>query len=132
MNTLAPRFVLLAAIDDSPAADLVLAQAARMARATPGAEIHVLHVPDRFTHAPVTPRTFDLEEGRRFVDAKARRLQSDAGVRVIGHLLERDPVRAILQCAASIDADLVIVGPHHDRLSRALLGSVADKVANRA
>jgi nucleotide-binding universal stress UspA family protein len=133
MNTPAPRFVLLAAIDDSPAAELVLAQAAKTAGATPGTEIHLLHIPERFTPAPITSRTFDLDAGRRYLDAKAKQLRATVRAPVIAHLVEREAAHAILQIATSIDADLVIVGPHDKRgPERWLLGSVAQKVAQRA
>lgn len=132
MNTNA-RFVLLAAVDDSPAADLVLQHVARMAHAAPGAEIHVLHVPVRFTHAPITKHTFDLDAGRHYLEAALSNLQSATSVRAIGHLVEREPVHAILQVATSIDADMIIVGSHdHHGPARWILGSVAHKVAERA
>jgi nucleotide-binding universal stress UspA family protein len=128
-----PTFVILAAVDASPTADLVIARAAAIARATPGVELHLLHVPVRFTHATITPRTFDLDEGRRVLDAALAQLQTAAGLRVVGHLIEREPTHAILQLASSLDADLVVVGAHdHRGPERWFLGSVAQKVAQRA
>jgi nucleotide-binding universal stress UspA family protein len=133
MNSPNPRFVILAAIDASPTADLVMARAAAIARSTPGTELHVLHVPDRFTHAPITARTFDLDEGRRVLDEALARLQSASGMRAYGHMMERDPTHAILQLASSLDADVVVVGAQdHRGLERWFLGSVAQKVAQRA
>jgi nucleotide-binding universal stress UspA family protein len=128
-----PRYVILAAIDESTSADLVLAQTAQIARSTVGPELHVLHVPDRFTQADVTTTTFDLDHSRRYLDDQARSLRDMSRAPVIGHILEHEPATAILQLAASLDADLVVVGTSDKRgPERWLLGSVAQKVMHRA
>jgi nucleotide-binding universal stress UspA family protein len=135
MSLPAKRYVLVAAIDESPDADAVIAHAAVLARAVPGAEIHLVHAVARYpdAHATDAPFEIELERRRRFVDDRARHALQGAGVPVVGHLLERDAADAILQTAASLDADLVIVGTA-DRhgIERLLLGSVAQKVARRA
>ena len=117
-----PRFVVLAAIDDSPDADRVLSSAATFARSIAGGELHLLHV------SPGAPS--DVQ--RAYIDRRAREAQVTSGVPVTGHLNEGDPARAIIQTAASIDADLVIVGTHdHRRPTRWRLGSVSEKVSAR-
>lgn len=128
-----PRFVLLAAVDESAAADLVLAQTAAAARTTPGAEVHLLHVPDRFTHDVVKPTTFDLGHGREYMTACARRLREQTSAPIIGHVLEREPGAAIVQLAINLDADLVIVGTKDKSgPARWVLGSVARRVMEHA
>ena len=128
-----PRKVLLAAIDDSPIAKLVLAEAASIARTTPGAELHLVHVPRRYADAAAGAATFELEDARRQLDGFARDARAASGVTVVAHLVEREPGDAILRTAASIDADLVVVGTGDKRLAeRWLLGSVAQHVMQHA
>ncbi len=128
-----PRYVVLAAIDESPIVAKVLAQAAAIAAGTAGAELHILHAALRAAEADVTNVPFDLERHRRYLDERARDTQRLAGVPVVGHLVEEEPADAILQIAAGIDADLVVVGTSDKRGPALwLLGSVAQKVAHRA
>ena len=128
-----PPYVVLAALDATSMADLVLEQALRLAQGRLNVEFHLLHVPERFTRASLTERTFDLEDGRRHIDTYAARARAQTRASVIAHLVEHDPASAILQVAASIDADVVVVGSHDLRgPARWLLGSVAQKVAQRA
>jgi nucleotide-binding universal stress UspA family protein len=117
-----PRFVVLAAIDESPDADRVVASASTFARSIAGGELHIVHV------VPAAPTA----GARAYVDRRAREASATAGVPVTGHLNEGQPARAIVQTAASIDADLVIVGSHdHRRPAGWRLGSVSEKVAAR-
>src|SRR5579863_8013605 len=100
-----PRFVVLAAIDDTPDADRVVSSASRLARSIAGAELHLLHVaPGALT-----------DEKRAYIDRSARDAQVASGIPVTGHLTEGEAARAIVQTAASIDADLVVVGTHDHR-----------------
>jgi nucleotide-binding universal stress UspA family protein len=129
----AQRFVILAAIDESPAADLVVARTAALARNAAGAEIHLVHIPDRFTHARVSATTFNLDHASRYLEGKAREAHDASKVPVVGHLFESEPSSAIVQLAASLDADLVVVGTNDaSAAERWLLGSVAQKVMQRA
>jgi nucleotide-binding universal stress UspA family protein len=118
-----PRFVVLAAIDETPEADRVVASASHLVRSALGGELHVLHV------APA-----DITDAQRaYVDRYAREAQVASGVPVTGHLSEGDAARAIVQTTASLDADLVVVGTHDHRLAAPWrLGSVSAKVAARA
>jgi nucleotide-binding universal stress UspA family protein len=132
-TALTQRFVILAAIDESPAADLVIARTATFARNVPGAEIHLLHVPDRFTHAPVTATTFDLDHASRYIEGRVREAHGASSVPVVGHLFESEPASAVVQLAASLDADLVVVGTNDaPAVERWVLGSVAQKVMQHA
>ncbi len=136
MNTTQPgpsRYVVLAAIEESPIATRVLSHVASLVRGMRGAEVHLLHIPDRFTNADVTTMSFDLEHARSYIDDCVRTLHATSGVTAVGHLLESEPASATLQLAASLDADLIVVGTK-DRHGpeRWLLGSVAQKVMQRA
>jgi nucleotide-binding universal stress UspA family protein len=135
MNHLPVRYVILAAIDDSPMADAVLTQAAALTRAMPGAELHVLHAVTRAANADVTnvPFVTEFERHRVFIDRCAHDVAKRTSARVVAHLLEHDPSSAILQIAASVDADIVVVGTaDKGALERVLVGSVAQQVMRKA
>jgi nucleotide-binding universal stress UspA family protein len=125
--------VVLVALDGTPSADLVLERAVSLASALPNAELHLLHVPDRFTSAPITAATFDLHRAGRYIEACAERARAASGLTTIAHVVEHEPASAILHLAAQLDADLVVVGTGDKHgPERWLLGSVGKKVAERA
>ena len=70
------------------------------------------------------------------VDAVADFLKHDSPLtisRVVTHALSGSPAEELVWLAASINADLVVVGSHGRRgLSRLLLGSIAEHVVRRA
>lgn len=133
-----PRVVILAAIDSTAASDQVLATASRLATGMAGAELHLLHVID------VAPRdaspgdatfpstTKALEDARALLDRASAATQSFQG-RTVGHLAAGTAWREIVQLAANLQADLVVVGTHDRRgIQRLVLGSVAEQVAKKA
>jgi nucleotide-binding universal stress UspA family protein len=135
MNSSTKRYVILAAIDESPRAEAVMQHTATLARTTPGAEIHLVHAVSRNAEADKSNAPFAAELGRRraHLDERAREAVSLAGVPVVAHLFERDPAQAILQAAVSLDADLVVVGTADRKgLDWVLLGSVAQRVMRDA
>jgi universal stress protein E len=142
-----PRAVL-AASDLTPASDAVARAAARIAAAA-GAELHLLHAYEAvFPSFPSSPdRAFAPEEEppapvpfrARLAEAEAalwtqlRRAMPDAPA-PDGSAVEVDaPYRAILRRARQLDAGLVVLGPHRERLlADRLLGSTADRVIREA
>jgi nucleotide-binding universal stress UspA family protein len=126
----ASRFVILAAIDGTTGTDHVAASAARLARMVEGAELHVLHV---FDPAAEDVRPDRADRRRALVDAAASRAKTLGAPRVVVHLLESLPVHGILQTAADLAADLVIVGTHSRKgIERLVMGSVAEAVVRGA
>jgi nucleotide-binding universal stress UspA family protein len=124
-----PRAVFLAAIDDSSASVRAAAIAARF-MLLPGSEVHLLHVIPRregrsFDHAGA------IEEARALLQRTCE--ASGLGDAAILHINAGVPWREIVQLAADLHADAVIVGTH-DRgpLSRMVLGSVAEVVMRKA
>jgi len=118
------RSVVLAAIDASSAANLVVAAAAKLAQ--PPAELHVVHVielPD------MHKLTAQLEAARELLE----RATAASPVVATLHVAVGAPAKEILQVAAHLHADLIVVGTRElNALDRLLLGSVAEKVARRA
>ncbi len=131
-----PRFVLVVAMEASADADRVLDAACTYARTIAGAELHLVHAvepyeTDGFPVGEAHDRA--VTRGRSFLDEKARGALAQSGVTVVGHLRESPAVTAILQTAASTDADMVIVGTHDRKgISRWALGSVAERVMRDA
>jgi nucleotide-binding universal stress UspA family protein len=125
------RFVVLAALEGDFAEHVALV-GARFARAVKSGELHLVHV---ITLPPVrgaeAPSAFD--RGR----SRLERIGLFAGKihrgRVVGHLTDGDPSHEILQLAARIKADMILVGTHsRTGIDRWLMGSVAERVMRRA
>lgn len=132
------RTVILAAIDMSPESAKVVASAVDLARKTPGAELHIAHavnVRDSIRQEANSAQPYELiiAQHSDFLDESARVARADSGVTVIGHLVEDRAQRAILQTAASIDADLIVLGTHgRTGLARWAMGSIAEAVVRHA
>jgi nucleotide-binding universal stress UspA family protein len=126
MSTETERVVILAAIDATPAAAYVAHAAARFA--TPSVSLHVVHVID----APDTKHlTKQLEDARKILEAATRDLP--ATVSPIFHIAAGAPVIEILQVAANLQADLLVLGTQElSSFERLLLGSVVEPVTRRA
>jgi nucleotide-binding universal stress UspA family protein len=126
-KTQSERFVVLAGVD-GVLSDRVTLVAARFAAGIAGAELHLVHV---IALPPATASA--LPDGRtRLEDSAAKSRRVHAGV-VLGHLTAGDPCQEILEAAARLKADLVIVGTHaRSGLDRLILGSVAEHVVRRA
>jgi nucleotide-binding universal stress UspA family protein len=126
MSTEPERVVILAAIDSTPAASYVAYAAARFA--TPGVALHVVHV----IEAPDTKHlTTQLEQGRKILEAATKDLP--ATVSPIFHIAAGEPVVEILQVAANLQADLLVLGTQElSSFERLFLGSVVEPVTRRA
>ncbi|MEW5930248.1 MAG: universal stress protein [Gemmatimonadota bacterium] len=123
---------ILAATDLSEASDEVLRAAGALAACT-GAELHVMHAFDlpSAPHAGGEPPTWQgrLDEAERALDAQLRRALPE-GVRPASRAVEVYVAhRAIVERAAAVGADLVVLGPHRRRGGPGeFLGSTADRV----
>jgi nucleotide-binding universal stress UspA family protein len=126
--------------DFSECAEQAWALAQRLAK-TLGSEVVLVHV---LVEAPLYgegPWTMDrtrqvFEEARRWVSEQLDKKATDAngnGVTVRTVLRTGTPYREIVDLATDERADLVIIGTHgRGGMSRALLGSVADRVVRLA
>jgi nucleotide-binding universal stress UspA family protein len=125
--------------DGSETAKQAVAEAVRLAKAF-GAELHavtafkavrgakIAGAPDAAAKVwAVLPDDY----ARSIADEVAAELRI-AGVKAQTHMLERDPADALLEVAASVDADLIIVGSQGMTGAKRLLGSVPNKVAHEA
>ncbi|HEX3853411.1 MAG TPA: universal stress protein [Polyangiaceae bacterium] len=130
--------VIIAAVDTSPKASLVIETAARLARRNWGqAQLNILHVyktglldrpPPGGGHANELK-----EEARNYLDHHVRMARRQTTVPVSGQLAVGDPADEIVRAADSLSADLIVLSTHDSSgLERLLLGSVAEAVVRRA
>lgn len=130
----AVRTVILAAIEPSAASDQVIHTATAMSRIVPGADLHFVHIvnPGPPPHEMALSLTDLLSEGRGFLDGIVNKAMTETSCRVSGHLAVGVPAERIVQIAADISADLVIVGTHEKKGLSRVLGSVSQKVMLKA
>jgi nucleotide-binding universal stress UspA family protein len=126
---------ILIPLDGSPLAERIIGYATRLGTLV-GASYTLVRVVQPTTPAPGTRATSDEDEtehrreARRYLAVMAERLQ-DAGHRVTRTSVLVDPVpaTAIPGFARAVGADLIALATHgRGGLSRAILGSVADKL----
>jgi hypothetical protein len=84
--------------------------------------------------APALPTVTDvLEGGRHILDRLGKVAAERFPGKVVGHLAAGSPWREIVQFAANLHADLIVVGTHDRKgIKRLVLGSVAESVAKNA
>lgn len=132
-----PRYVILVGMafdeTDAPA----LQEAARVAALRPHSELHVVHavIEEGANTAAEQLLSVDgrLQEAPHEMQRRIEGLQAATPQRVIGHVRVGAPARAILQTAADLEADVVVVGTHQRRgFKKLVLGSVAAQVLQDA
>jgi nucleotide-binding universal stress UspA family protein len=123
----APRSVFVVAVDDSPASLRAVATAARFLM-VPGAEAHLLHVVPRLEGMAAA---IAIDNARELLERTCE--AAGLGTTPTLHINAGVPWREIVQLAANLQADSILLGTH-DRgsLSRMLLGSVAEEVMRKA
>lgn len=137
--TTSDRYVILAALQFDETGEVALQEAVRIARRDARSELHVVHViaPSLVRHERTGESTAiqaQLARApgkiREFVD----RACQGTGLHVIAHVRSGTPLRVILQTAADLDADVLVLGTHTQRsaLDRLVLGSVAQRVLQQA
>ncbi len=125
-----PRFVILAAIDDSASGLNVAQVGVNLAKTIPGGELHLVHVVN--LARDVDP-SLPLEQAREYLESTAMQAQAGWDGRILGHVSAGGPAHEILQMASRLSADLVLVGCHGRKgIPRLVLGSVAELVVRRA
>jgi len=138
------RFTIVVGIDFSDTGDLAFDNALQLANERENADVHVVFVEDELT----TPRTPAAASGRSSEsDEILERVQKRATERleaftkktqprmkhIVAHVRRGAPAEHIVQLAAHLEADLIVVGTHGRRgIRRMLLGSVAEQVLRLA
>jgi nucleotide-binding universal stress UspA family protein len=154
-----PRtYSIVVGIDYSEGSTMALQQAVRLAETHERSHIHVVHsIPGmpplghglaspELVMAAITPGTVPREiltaEMSRSMQSHVEKALTGFGtgnsakradVSWTMHLRQSDPTPAIVQLAADVEADLVVIGTHgRGWLTHFLLGSVAEGVVRRA
>lgn len=136
------RFVVLAAVDDSEACHGVVRTAANLARSVGGGELHLVNVlEDLPPPIEVVPRppglsitVWEMETAAsRRLGALATEARPHFKGRIVTHLAAGSAWKQVLQVAADLQADVIVVSTHgRSGVKRAVLGSVAETVARKA
>jgi nucleotide-binding universal stress UspA family protein len=127
-------------VDFAETGNYAIQEALRLARRSPGAEIHLVHA------LPKDPwiKEDGMARSSEAIEKAYRRLRETildlAGAlpdqweqKVSFHVRIGDAAEALHQVAVDVDADLVIVGTHGRRgVEKLLLGSVASKLVQSA
>jgi nucleotide-binding universal stress UspA family protein len=127
-------------VDFAETGDHAIAEALRMAKRSPGAEIHLVHVlpKDPWIKEDGLVRSFEAIEQAyqrlRQTVLKVAGVPTDSWEQQVSfHVRIGDAADALHQVAVDVDADLVIVGTHGRRgVEKLLLGSVASKLVQNA
>lgn len=134
---------ILMPIDGSPTSDKALDEAIRLAQLT-GARLRLLHVVDELSYVNGFEPAMNylneivplMQEAGEKLLAHARKKAEDKGVETDSVLIVGGPGRLwehVVEQAASVKADLVVVGSHGRRgLGRALMGSDAEQIVRHA
>jgi nucleotide-binding universal stress UspA family protein len=130
------RVVIVGAVDPTAASEHVIYTATGLAASLVGAELHfiqVVDIPTAVHGAYVSPVADLLREARVFVDGTTRAAATVFGGRTTGHVAVGAPAAEILQLAADVEADLIVVGTHgKEALARLVVGSVSRAVMSGA
>ena len=112
---------ILVPLDDSPEARVALPYAAALA--TPGTEIVLL---------TVVPSATDAGTARAGLETAAQRLRV-AGQTVRTEVVTGDPARCIVDMAADLRAEMIVIASHgRGAFGRLIYGSVADQVGRES
>jgi nucleotide-binding universal stress UspA family protein len=132
MSNPAPPFVVLAAVAFDDTGEHALRAAARSAELRAVSELHVVHVSSTATSdATLARASFGTIPDELY--ARIQAIPTLRPLKVTAHLRTGAPARAILQTAADIDADLVVVGTHkRTGIQKLMLGSVGEQVLRDA
>ena len=133
---------IVVALDFSDASGPVLEFAAKMAGVF-GATLHLVHVVEpepTYSAYGFTPEEFPAihvfqkearSRAKSALDEKRKALDGD--LKVETHLLEGNPMHALLEFGMEEGADLVVLGSHgHGVVASMLLGSVAEGLVRKA
>jgi len=134
---------IVAAIDFSHGTESILKAASKLAKALQE-HVYLVHVIDDtplYTMYGMYPEEIPaMAEYRELASGRAKRKMEDAktklegmGVAVVSEILDGQPQDAIMDFAAKVETDMVIVGSHgHSAIGSVLMGSVSSGLVRKA
>lgn len=141
MNTQSrPKFVIVAAVDETETAEAVIKEAASLAAAK-DADLHIVQAYQAYAPRGVYDDAEVAAIAEENQTERATRMQALVTLaqggcdpnRIWGHLVRGEAVDAVLGVANNVVSDLIIVGTHDYRgLTRFLLGSVSESISRKA
>ncbi len=124
--------VLLAGVDSTPSADLVIDAAVSFAKPSRDPHLHLIHVVPSL-HVDAVSASKVLESSRELLDRLGHRARDEGAAHVVTHLAIGEPWQQIVQMAEHLRADLLVLGTRGRRgLQRWMLGSTAEQLVRRA
>lgn len=124
------RFVVLAAVDESEFAPAVVRAAVNLTESVSGGELHLVRAVGLQNELDATR---PVRAGREYLEAMMVEARKLCAGRVTGHLSVGGAAHEILQLAARLNVDLLVLGTHGRKgIQRLLLGSVAEHVVRGA
>lgn len=131
------RYVILVGMAFDETDEHALREAARVAALRPHSELHVVHSVAEQGAITATTELMSidgrLKEAPVEMERRIQAIQAAWPQRVVAHVRIGAPARAILQTAADLDADVIVVGTHQRHgLKKVVLGSIASHVLQDA
>ena len=132
-NPQAVPYKILIAVAFDPTSESALLEGAKLARRTPGSELHIVYVASQSDDGGTLSLLPSADGPEPPAEALRRRVEfvwaQTGGMTVVAHIRSGDPAKEILQLAIDLAADLIVVGSHQrSGLQRLVLGSVAERV----
>lgn len=126
-------YVILAALSFDETGATALREAVRLAASNPEADLHVVHVYGQDFEQTRHGELLSAEQQRLAAPETLRRYVDEAVVettcKVTGHIRSGSAAPEILQAAADLDADVVVLGTHQSGgAGRFMLRHVAESV----
>jgi nucleotide-binding universal stress UspA family protein len=136
-NPQAVPYKILIAVAFDPTSESALLEGAKLARRTPGSELHLVHVASQSDVGGTLSLLPSADGPEPPAEALRRRVElvwaQTGGMTVVAHIRSGEPAKEILQLAIDLAADLIVVGSHQRTgLQRLVLGSIAERVLHES
>lgn len=137
MHDSSTSYVLLAALQFDDTGLRALREACRIAQRDSLAELHLVHAvaPSLLPEHDGESTAIDAQLARAPVKLReyVDRVCSGFSIKIVAHVRTGTPAEVILQSAADLNADMIVLGTHRrSGLEKLLLGSVAERVLHEA
>jgi nucleotide-binding universal stress UspA family protein len=124
---------ILAAVSFDETGDYALREAVRSAQQNESAELHVVHVVEESVGQELSGTSPSMLEVPEELSRRVGAVWATRPLKITAHIRMGNPARNILQTAADIDADLIVMGAHRRTgIQKLVIGSVGEHVLRDA